>query len=131
MKIRQAIYRLYFARSGVMTVFANDNTPGEGNSARVSAPRRSGGGPQGGWPSPSDRAGAFAVSVRLFRLREFGRRKLYLLYQSGLLILSENEENMTLKLILILGLPLLLGSTECGNQEGNTRRSPFFTLTTT
>ena len=105
MKIRQAMHRLYFARSGSYPMLANDNTTGQGNSGR--------------------RPGAFAD------LGECGGRKQYLLHQSGLLKLSANEENMTLKLILILGLPLLLGSTECGNQEGNTRRSPSFTLTTT
>ena len=38
---------------------------------------------------------------------------------------------MMLKLMLILVLWLLLGSTECGNQAGNTRRVPFLTVTTT
>ena len=39
MKIRQVMHRLYFARSGSFTLVANDNTPGEGNSDRVLAPR--------------------------------------------------------------------------------------------
>ena len=83
-------------------------------------------------PGSSYPADAVAVSVRIFfPLRECGRRQLCLLYQSGLLIFSVYEENMTLKPILILGLSALLASTECGNHAGNTRRVPFFTVTTT
>ena len=83
-------------------------------------------------PGSSYPADAVAVPVRLFfPLRECGRRQLCLLYQSGLLIFSVYEVNMTLKPILILGLSVLLASTECGNHAGNTRRVPFFTLTTT
>ena len=34
MKIRRVIHRLYFARSGSFTVFANDNTPGAAKPIR-------------------------------------------------------------------------------------------------
>ncbi len=48
-----------------------------------------------------------------------------LLYQIGLLIFSSYAENMMLKLMFILVTPLRLASTECANQEGNTRKVPF------
>jgi hypothetical protein len=38
---------------------------------------------------------------------------------------------MMLKLMLILAFLLLLGSTEWGQQAGNTRRVPFFTVMVT
>ncbi len=48
-----------------------------------------------------------------------------LLYQSGLLFFSAYAEIMMLKLMHILVSSLQLASTECANQEGNTKRVPF------
>ena len=45
-------------------------------------------------------------------------------------MVSANDENMTLKLTLILVCPLRLLSTECGSQAGNTISVPSSTVTT-
>lgn len=52
-------------------------------------------------------------------------------YHSGLLRFSVNEENMMLKLMLILSSSLVFASTECRSQDGKTSSVPFFTRTTT
>jgi len=49
----------------------------------------------------------------------------------GLLSFSANEENMRLKLTLILCSLLSLGETECVKKEGNIRRVPLVTFMTT
>ena len=52
-------------------------------------------------------------------------------YHRGLLIDSVKAGNMMLKLTLILVSSLPLASTEWGSQDGNMRRVPSSTLTTT
>ncbi len=52
-------------------------------------------------------------------------------YHRGLLILSVQAEIMMLKPTLILVSSLPFASTEWGSQDGNMRRVPSLTLTTT
>ncbi len=58
-------------------------------------------------------------------------RQAYSGSQSGLLMRSPYDENMMLKLTLILSASLRFASTECCSQEGKTRRVPLLTFTTT
>ena len=53
------------------------------------------------------------------------------LHHRGLLSLCANEENMTFRLTLILSSALMLMSTECSKYDGNIKRVPLVTLTTT
>jgi hypothetical protein len=52
-------------------------------------------------------------------------------HHNGLLSLSVNDENMTLKLMLILSCSLLFVSTECWRYAGKISSVPLLTFTTT
>jgi hypothetical protein len=52
-------------------------------------------------------------------------------YQSGLLSSSVKDENMMLKLTLILSSLLIFASTECSSHAGNISSVPLRTVTTT